>query len=721
MKHKKKTSKKYVKNKSRRTKKNYKLIKGGNSVSESDELYDKAMIEHQKKQMNNSLVCNVNKKINSGIIFDINNKQQTMNGGGTKIDWIYDFTDKLYNEFKKISGFTNLKTLSIFNPSVTWVQDEGNKSIYCCTSRCIYYDIDEKVFINEKINEYHSSLRDKIRFFDQNPDIDDNYVIYPGNIFNKWITPGGFWGAIPECNWNDMTMLTIIERVGDKINFVFSKLINYLCDSSPIDARVFNIFNNISTPTRTGTNVDINTVYVTGSSTRIVNYPPKENVIGSGKRKTTIDPECNYRSNSICERYNGPLQNSNDGWKQSLSRIQILKHGNNYALAFPHQSPRSDRNPFDTKENCTQESLANCISWNNNTEKNYALYYYNYDDSKRRFCSNKCMILNYMMTGLPSNKNPEGGIVFYYKEFDSTVDKDNLNEMLDGKQFETELDTSWKTIQPRNSDIFSRICKKYEMCELRVSCTTPFISLGNSLIAVGHFKLDIFTYLNYRLQEAHSMFGSSYNKIKSYYQGNTVDGHNPGKRDHLFNYGLSLIEWAKTNIINNSKHGFSGDKKYLCEVIDPDNWPSNFRCYTYLLDSNSFIRDFLVSERFINKTANGYITMRNLHPLVVYFMFFYKINANTLDLESFSHPFMILKNENCSFLNFPMGITTNHRKNSEGEHIGEKHIWLSYGEGDCQCYIAAFKESQLNDLINKNNNDTNLDNIEFWSYKEGDI
>ena len=94
--------------------------------------------------------------------------------------------------------------------------------------------------------------------------------------------------------------------------------------------------------------------------------------------------------------------------------------------------------------------------------------------------------------------------------------------------------------------------------------------------------------------------------------------------------------------------------------------------------------------------------MRNLHPMVVYFMFFYKINENTLELESFSHPFMILKDTNCSFLNFPMGITTNRIKYN-GKSAEEKHIWLSYGEGDCQCNIAAFKESQLNNLINQNN------------------
>ena len=102
-------------------------------------------------------------------------------------------------------------------------------------------------------------------------------------------------------------------------------------------------------------------------------------------------------------------------------------------------------------------------------------------------------------------------------------------------------------------------------------------------------------------------------------------------------------------------------------------------------------------------------------------MFFYKINKNTLALESFSHPFMILQDATTSFLNFPMGLTSNQVKNASGQDVGEKHYWLSYGEGDCQCKLAAFKSSQLDALVSQNNNDKRVTDIEFWSYKAGDI
>jgi hypothetical protein len=96
-------------------------------------------------------------------------------------------------------------------------------------------------------------------------------------------------------------------------------------------------------------------------------------------------------------------------------------------------------------------------------------------------------------------------------------------------------------------------------------------------------------------------------------------------------------------------------------------------------------------------------------------MFFYKFNKHTLALESFSHPFMLIKNSNTSFLNFPMGITTNVNDNSE------KEIWLSYGEGDCACFLASFKEDKFNRLTGQNTNVTDTKNIEFWLYKGEDL
>jgi hypothetical protein len=542
------TQKRLLRNQnSKKTRKNnrpYKKTKrGGADKMDADELYDQAMIDHQKDLISNPQECILNSKINSGIIFPnvktggkikkarkINKKEEIkIVGGGTKIDWIHNFTDKLVEQFKLALKTTNVKSLSIFNPSITWVRDDGNKSIYCCTSRCIIYVNSSGLpLTDDEVDSYYDYMNTDLRileFTKENPDKSDSYVSYPGNIFNKWITPGGFWRAPPGGSYKDFTMLTIIERDLDKINCVFSQIINS-CEknSSPIDARVFNIFTQQTVRAESGDNVYIDSVYVTGSSSFVngISNPSKANVHGDGKRKEPINPE------SRNPKYNGKLVASNDGWKQSLSRVQVLSFNGRYALSFPGNQSDS-RHPFNTLENCKQESLANCISWNNNTEKNYAMYYYNYTDDRRVFSRNKCMILNFELTGKPSDVNPVGGIVFYVKEFDSAEGLpttpntiEDLNATFEGKQFETEFDKTWRTIQPNNSDIFNKIVEKYEICDLKVSCTTPFISLGDSLVAVGHIKLDIFKYLNHKLKEAVDIFGTDYNKIKSYYQGNTV-------------------------------------------------------------------------------------------------------------------------------------------------------------------------------------------------------
>ena len=44
-----------------------------------------------------------------------------------------------------------------------------------------------------------------------NPDNNDENVTYAGNIFNKWVSPDGFWGTGGICNYNDVTMLSILK------------------------------------------------------------------------------------------------------------------------------------------------------------------------------------------------------------------------------------------------------------------------------------------------------------------------------------------------------------------------------------------------------------------------------------------------------------------------------------------------------------------------------
>ncbi len=96
-------------------------------------------------------------------------------------------------------------------------------------------------------------------------------------------------------------------------------------------------------------------------------------------------------------------------------------------------------------------------------------------------------------------------------------------------------------------------------------------------------------------------------------------------------------------------------------------------------------------------------------------MFFYKINANTLSLESFSDPFILTDGGDESFLNFPLGITQ--CRPLTAAIAGQKSdVWLSYGEGDCRCKIATFTPVQIDTLVAKNNNRTAIKNITFLGY-----
>ena len=320
------------------------------------------------------------------------------------------------------------------------------------------------------------------------------------------------------------------------------------------------------------------------------------------------------------------------------------------------------------------------------------------------------------MTSPPSNKRNVGGMVFYYKPFDSRVDDpSNLNSVLDGKQFEEgdfgpdDDDDTWRTIQPPNSDIFINIRAEFAHCDLKVSCTTPFMKWGNSLIAVGHIKVNIFAHLASQLRKAKEEFGTDYAKIINYYAD-----------DSLFTFGITMIRWITQNIMNHPIHGFNGDRKYLVRfnqtenVVDADG--HNYLIYIFLTPGYEAVRAFLISEGFIKLDEAGkYITTRNLHPSLIYFMFFYKINANTLSLESFSDPFMLSDGGEESFLNFPMGITQS--RPLFASIAGEKSVvWVSYGAGDCRCKIASFTPQQIDALVIKNNNDTKVQNINFVGY-----
>jgi len=656
--------------------------------------------------------------------------KQKQFGGGEAVLLISDITQSLVDEFKRVSNCSDseTKSLSIFNPSITWLRDDAQVSYYCCTSRCIIYmdNTTNRPVTEEFVNRSYADMKPRMEFFNgglsNNPDKTDERVRSNGSVFNKWFTTGGFWGEPLGSTWLDVTMITMIKIDFDApvVAPIFnnSRILGSVCgdETSPIDARVLNIFTDYTsagTPPTT-----INTVYITGNRNGSCVHPTERSV---GPELTPnhvfpIDPET-VPSDGY-PAYNGPMIDGGE-WKQSLTRVQIVKSGDRISYSFPYQPDTTGRDPFAKLEKCTESALANCISWYQNTEKNYALFYFDYEHADRTFCPGKCMILNYSMTSRPSNKRNVGGMVFYYKPFDSRVDDpSNINSIYDGKQFEEgdfgpdDDDNEWKTIQLPNSDIFNKIKDHFANCKFKVSCTTPFMKWGDSLIAVGHIKVNIFKHLNNQLMRVKERFGTDYDKIINYYADENVD--------RLFTYGINIIRWIRDNVMNHPIHGYNGDRKYLVRFNqtqnEVDSQKREYLIYQFLTPGYEAVRAFLMSEGFIKLDEAGkYITTRNLHPSLIYFMFFYKINANTLSLESFSDFFILNDTGEESFLNFPMGITQS--RPLAASVAGEKSIvWVSYGAGDCRCKIASFTPHQIDTLISYNKNDDPIQNINFVGY-----
>ena len=654
--------------------------------------------------------------------------KQNQQGGGRFVDTMSDITQSLVNEFKRANNFSDseTKSLSIFNPSLTWLRDDGQVSYYCCTSRCCI-SIDSttnRPVTEEFINRSYASMKRRMDFFNiryNNPDKNDDYVKSSGSIFNKWFTPWGFWRPPLGTIQADVTMITMIRvdwRYPSAAPFFGnSQILGSTCgdESSPIDARVLNMFTDyVSTDAPTST---IDTVYITGSRNGPCIHPDEQSV---GPELTPnhvfpIDPQASIEGSPA---FNGPMIDGG-AWKQSLTRVQILKRGDQICYSFPYQTDITGRDPFTKREKSRESALANCISWYQKTEKNYALFYFDNEDPDRTFCPKKCMILNYSMTSRPSNKRNVGGMVFYYKPFDSRVDDpSNFNSLLDGKQFEEgdfELDgydDTWKTIQPTYSDVFNKINAYFAHCDLRVSCTTPFVKWDNSLIAVGHIKVNIFKHLNEKLKEKYHSGMTDFDEIVNFYTNEEVD--------RLFAFGIDMIRRITQNIMNHPIHGYNGDMKYLVLFNQRDNEvvskEEKYLIYQFLTPGYEAVRALLISEGFIILDESGkYITTRNLHPIHIYFMFFYKINAHTLSLESFSDPFILGDGGDESFLNFPLGITQ--CRPLTAAIAGQKSlVWVSYGEGDCRCKIASFTPDQIDTLVAKNNNQTRIRNINFSGY-----
>ena len=329
--------------------------------------------------------------------------------------------------------------------------------------------------------------------------------------------------------------------------------------------------------------------------------------------------------------------------------------------------------------------IGTCLSKIPKTEKNYAMIYFA-DYNIHRFNPNKGVLLHFHIS-----RKPEGNI-FYFKELDFSVDP-NAN-----------LSFGWKKIIPPNSDIFMRLINHYKDKTVdkerrnfgEISCTTPLNNItyfpGRTYITgVAHIKINIWIYL----EELINQLGA---------EGPLLQHQLETDKIYRF-YKYSILPWVKNYVWNSTEN----INKYTAILdLSANYWESNpvpvyltcVRLRQYLLN-DGFFRNHIESDG-----TQSVQIIRHIHPIMIYFMIIYRLNSNDLSIKDFSNPFIIMNRPESTFLNFPMGLTTNN-----------ENIWISYGEGDCKSYIASFTKKKIDQLC-KNTNDMPIDNIDFDLYDD---
>jgi hypothetical protein len=698
------------------------------------------------------VIFNINKKenINKGKGVITKNTSNMKGGAGRlfeKFENILDLTNILAVEVMKLLGANrnNMYSVSIFNPSIVKVneltQPDGKTFYYyVITTRVIYYTSthDGKLLNRQTSRQVYELGRQKgyWHYHNRYPDDNDLYTTYPGSEFNKWLNSTGYWGTPAGTIHNDKTMISLFkyypdeedeEDVGNFIPLRSAML------GECIDARIMAINTAFDCPEERRRFFKL---YITGNSWDIIDIlrnPSKFAVQNHDNipRNTIIDP-----ATAVNSRTNGPLRNCHIdiGCNMKVNNINLLigesmdienLQPGDIDMEFAPDSLISeyatiyDASGVVRNMPYTAHSLANSITWDQNMEKNYALYYYTDSDH---------MIINYRLDG-PT------GMVFYHKQIDSLTKVDPLNFLLEDApgDRQTIMTSSgiqihhpipgrqWVLLEPHRSDIFHRLKTHYDIYGLHFSCTTPFLDIidgdERSLYAVGHIKFDMFNYLNSKILEAFTeddlrgMNDATFiQNVEQYYSGEQR------ARDHLFNSGLEIINWTINNVMNDDEHGLRGDQKYIMGVRRHNEWGihqggNGNQQISFIADRNFHIRRYLLLRRFIYSavTQNGveYYIPRNFHPNLFYYMFIYCIDYENLELRSFSHPFVILNSNKSGALNFPMGLSTN-----------MQNIWLSYGDGDCNCLMAIINNEKFYRQSHECNNNTRVEDVEFWVYHD---
>ena len=121
-------------------------------------------------------------------------------------------------------------------------------------------------------------------------------------------------------------------------------------------------------------------------------------------------------------------------------------------------------------------------------------------------------------------------------------------------------------------------------------------------------------------------------------------------------------------------------------------------------DTYRHVLQYLIHKRFYVVNADGTIsTPKNIHPVFLYYMFFYSVDPEDFHLLHFSDPFMI-EHPISSYLDFPVGLT----------QFGDDML-LSYGHGDCASYLAKFPKDVYDGLLT-HTNATPLEDIQYHIY-----
>ena len=573
-------------------------------------------------------------------------------------EWIWSANESAFKalsliyEEKNLPGRLN-NTFSYYNMSICNVY----KNYYLSTIRVTGYpdgvtELPNGQIMMNKSEGIAYANENYLSWIDKEPDSHPNYVNYAGDIFNKWYNPLGWWRSSL-----DKTLIILYKFDRNAFLIEDSEI-----TSSIVDARIFTTYEKIKR-----NDIAKRHSIITGS---LMDQTHKDIVFGvdskTGEcRKIKDDEEI--------------------GWKQGM--IHVFTEHNTV-------------DSFGVKPNIitkkTKKSAINpCLSEIEKTEKNYSMMYFE-DEDEHRFYHGKGVLLHFHMTR-------SGGNIFYFKPIDFiTHSKETL--------FENE---GWILFIPDRSDIFIRIQNYYAGLTNgnrvnnfgRISCTSPLINIdygigkGKLITGVAHLKLDLYTYLETRIQSLSQQIFNTKERTQTQLEKDKI---------YIF-YKYTMLPWFMEKVWKRQETIDKYTAYPFSKYGSNNYWETGSNeLPRYLKPGLENVKELLLRDGFFRMEGQHIRIIRHLHPTYIYFMMIYRLNLTDLTLHSFSNPFIINKEDTASFLNFPNGITTNKEK-----------IWISYGDGDCQSYLACLNKERINELC-INNNDTDVSTIDFDLYYEPD-